>query len=194
MGRQRRDFKRAGSHRDSTLFVIASEGAETEPRYFEAIRENHDNSRMHIHVLRRNDPTRSAPLHVIAELDRFRDEFSLQDRDQLWLVIDRDSQSWSIEMISRIAQECHSKGYFLAASNPCFELWLPLHFEDVAVQDETRKQRLAENARGFLKAEVARHRQPDRSDGENLLQRTALAIARAEALDVNPQERWPSVL
>ena len=39
MARQRRDFVRRGGFRDATLFVIASEGAVTEPRYFEGLKE-----------------------------------------------------------------------------------------------------------------------------------------------------------
>jgi hypothetical protein len=157
MGRQRREFVRRGGFRDATLFVIASEGAVTEPRYLKGLKARWHNPRIHPHVLERDDPSLSSPEHVLEELDRFCREYSLQEGDQLWLLMDRDFQSWKPAMISAIAQECQSKGYFLAVSNPCFEIWLLLHFEDVPNQADTRKQELAENKDGHLKSEVGRH-------------------------------------
>ena len=87
-------------------------------------------------------------------------EYNLQERDQLWLLMDRDLQSWKPAMISAIAQQCQSKGYFLAVSPPCFEIWLLLHFEDVPNQADARKQELAGNADGLLKSEVGQHAAP----------------------------------
>ncbi len=116
MGRQRREFVRRGGFRDDTLFVIASEGAVTEPRYFNGLRERLHTPRIHIQVLQKADPTLSSPAHVLVELDRFRSEYTLRGGDQLWLVMDRDA--WKPETVSSIAQECQAKGYFLAVSNP----------------------------------------------------------------------------
>lgn len=194
MGRVRRDFVRPGGFRDATLFVIAAEGAVTEPRYLNGLKARIHNPRVHIHLLERDDPGLSSPVHVLGELDRFRGEYSLQERDQLWLLMDRDVQSWKPEMISAIAQDCLSKGYFLAVSNPCFELWLLLHFEDVPNQADLRKQELAENAKGLLKAEVARHCSAKHPYIDHFLPHIESAIARAEALDTEPDGRWPSSL
>jgi hypothetical protein len=194
MGRKRRDFVRPGGFRDATLFVIASEGAVTEPKYFNGLKVRIHNPRIHIHPLERDDPTLSSPMHVLGELDRFRGEYNLQEKDQLWLLMDRDVQSWKPEMISAIAQECLSKGYFLAVSNPCFEVWLLLHFEDVPNQPDTRKQELAANADGLLKSEVARHFSANRPYIDHFLPHTETAIARAEALDTEPGERWQTGL
>jgi RloB-like protein len=194
MARQRRGFVRRGGFRDAVLFVIASEGALTEPRYFRGLKERWHHPGIHIHVLERVDPSLSSPEHVLGELDRFRGEYSLQERDQLWLLMDRDFQSWKPAMISAIAQECQSKGYFLAASNPCFEIWLLLHFEDVPNQADPRKQEWAANADGLLKSEVARHCSASCPYIDNFIPHTEKAIARAEALDIEPETRWPSQL
>ena len=90
-------------------------------------------------------------------------------------------------MISAIAAECQSKGYFLAVSNPCFEIWLLLHFEDVPNQADARKQELAGNADGLLKSEVARHCSANRPYIDHFLPHIEPAIARAEALDTEPE-------
>jgi hypothetical protein len=194
MGRQRRDFVRRGGFRDATLFVIASEGAVTEPRYFRGLKERCHRPGIYIHVLMRDDPSLSSPEHVLAELDRFRREYSLREADQLWLLMDRDVQSWKKAMISAIAQECQTKGYFLAVSNPCFEIWLLLHFEDVPNQADARKQELAGNADGLLKSEVARHCSASCPYIDHFLPHIETAIARAEGLDTEPDARWPSQL
>jgi hypothetical protein len=57
--------------RDATLFVIASEGAVTEPMYFEGLKERWHSARIHVEVLTRNDPSRSSPDEVLNSLDEF---------------------------------------------------------------------------------------------------------------------------
>jgi hypothetical protein len=194
MGRQRRDFIRHGGFRDAILFVIASEGAVTEPKYFTGLKERCHHPGIHIHPLLRDDPSLSSPAHVLAQLDLFRSQYTLREGDQLWLLMDHDPQSWKPAMISAIAQECQSKGYFLSVSNPCFEVWLLLHFEDVPNQGDQRKQDLAGNADGLLKSEVARHCSPSYPYIDNFIPHIEKAIARAEALDTEPDSRWPSPL
>src|SRR5271156_5306789 len=95
MGRERRSFVRTSGFRDATLFVIASEGAVTEPKYFNGLKERSHNPRIHVEVRTRDNPTHSSPEHVLNMLDRFYREFNLQDDDQLWLCMDRDPQSWT---------------------------------------------------------------------------------------------------
>jgi hypothetical protein len=194
MGRERRDFVRRSGLRDARLFVIASEGAVTEPRYFNGLKERWHNPRIHVEVLIREQPGLSSPQQVLKALDRFKDDYQLRDGDQLWVVIDRDSQSWKPRAMASAARECEQKEYFLAVSNPCFEIWLLLHFEDVPKQSDMRKRKLIENANSLLKTEVARHCSATCEYIDNFLPHTRVAIARGEVLDSKPGERWPSQL
>jgi len=53
----------------------------------------------------------------------------LKKTDEAWIVIDMDE--WSSEQITQIYEWSKSKeNYGLAVSNPMFEFWLLLHFED----------------------------------------------------------------
>jgi hypothetical protein len=194
MGRERRDFVRRSGFRDARLFVIASEGAVTEPRYFNGLKERWHNPRIHIEVLTRDDPTLSSPEQVLKTLDGFAREYALRDGDQLWLVMDRDLRSWKPRTMAGVARECERKTYHLAVSNPCFELWLLLHFEDVPSQGDARRSELFENADDLLKSEVARSCSSGCDYIENFIPHTRTAITRAEALDTKPQARWPSQL
>jgi len=194
MGREPRDFVRRSGLRDATLFVIASEGAVTEPRYFNGLKERWHSPRVHVEVLRRVDPTQSSPEKVLSDLDEFARRFSLREGDQLWLVIDRDPQSWKQRTVAKVARECVKKKYFLALSDPCFELWLLLHFEDVPNQSPLRKDQLRANAADLLKSEVSRYCSGQREYIDNFIESTEIAIERAKTLDIKPGDRWPSQL
>jgi hypothetical protein len=194
MGRERRDFVRRSGMRDATLFVIASEGAVSEPKYFNGLKARWHNPRVHVEVLIREDPGHSSPDQVLKSLGRFAEEYRLRDGDQLWLVIDRDSRSWKPRMMAAIARECQRKAYHLAVSNPCFEIWLLLHFEDLPKVCGVRAKELAENKDGLLKSIVARYCAAKRDYIDHFLSHTRAAIARAEVLDSKPGERWPSQL
>ena len=87
----RRSFTRPSGFRDSRLIVIASEGSNTEPAYFEAVRDHllARASRVHVEVLRR-EAGPSAPEYVIGQLDDFRKNWKFSGDDELWAVIDYD--------------------------------------------------------------------------------------------------------
>ena len=69
---------------------------------------------------------------MIARLDNFKEEVATQKGDQFWLCIDKDhwADSGHIDNLVQVLQHCRRKGYHVAISNPCFELWLLLHFEE----------------------------------------------------------------
>lgn len=48
--------------------------------------------------------------------------------DSAWLVVDTDR--WTVAERSVVVKEQTHGDFRLAASNPCFELWLLLHFRD----------------------------------------------------------------
>ena len=140
MGREPRDFVRRSGFRDATLFVIASEGVVTEPDYFNGLKVRWQSPRIHVEVLTRSEVEQSSPEHVLRTLNEFARSYRFRAGDQLWLVIDRDS--WKPRTIASVARECENRNYKLAVSNPCFELWLLLHFEDVPNQSPERRQEL----------------------------------------------------
>ncbi len=128
MASRRRTFQRPlGDRRYRRLFVIAVEGAVTEPQYFSML--DNQNAAVKIKTLRsRSD---SAPTHVLQRMKRYLMEESLTGADEAWLVVDRDD--WPEEHLDSLWQwstEKTQRG--LALSNPSFELWLLLHFEDGA--------------------------------------------------------------
>jgi hypothetical protein len=178
-------------HHDARIFVVATEGTETERHYFTGLQERDivDRSRVHIEVIvtPRVDGI-SAPKHVLARLDTFASRYHLVDGlDELWLVIDVDR--WPEQQLSEVAQQCVQKRYLMAVSRPCFELWLLLH---VAV-DVSAIETCAD-------CEVALRRILGAYNKSRLdlapYTRAAIesAIARARVLDADESDRWPRAI
>lgn len=124
--RKRRRFVRPlGERRYRKMFVLATEGSKTESRYFSIF--NDANLTVHIKFLKGGD--RSAPAQVLKRMRDYLEEINLRSSDEAWLVVDKDQ--WTHDQLLQLhewAQEADNHG--LALSNPKFEFWLLLHFEN----------------------------------------------------------------
>lgn len=196
--RKRKNFERREEYKSSRLVVIAAEGRCTENIYFNSMKNTMCATSVHVEVLERNNDN-SSPEHVYDQIMNFKKEYNIADDDQLWVVIDVDR--WDIGTISSIAQQCASdnKLYF-CVSNPCFELWLLLHLEDVSEYSEEDKKKLKENKKlsqykpTWLKRKLKQimgSYNECNYDAEVLLENIDIAIQRAIKLDNNPHDRWP---
>ncbi|MEA3413457.1 MAG: RloB family protein [Pseudomonadota bacterium] len=125
MPRRRRFQRRVGVRRYRRLIVIATEGSKTEPQYFSLF--NNQESVIKAYCLRgRHD---SAPPKVLKRMKDYIENSGLQSTDQAWLVVDRDN--WTEEQLGQLYHWSEqAENYGFALSNPRFEYWLLLHFED----------------------------------------------------------------
>ncbi|KUJ72836.1 RloB family protein [Thiomicrospira sp. WB1] len=201
MPRQRRSFNRISGVKDPSLIVIACEGEVTELAYFEGVREKLDEagSKLKIKPLPARENSHSAPKYVLDQMDSYKKQYGKDRGDELCLVIDRDEQAWETSAIADVAQQCFQKDYLLALSNPCFELWLLLHHEDVDnVPEELKRQFLENNCNcRFIKSRLVNVMDgfnPANLRIDDFWEKTNLAIDRARSLDVNPGDRWPNTL
>ena len=196
--RTRRSFERPEGIRSAKLIVIASEGRKTESIYFEALRDTVALSNVIIKVLKR-DNNQSSPADVLAQLKDFKSQYSLEGDDELWMVIDRDK--WTDKMLADVARQCMQDRYLhIALSNPCFELWLLLHLEDVTSMNDEEKIKLRENKREskngdpWLKKRLRLRMgsyQESNYDTSLLLPHVERARKRAKELDSIKSHRWP---
>ncbi len=122
----RRKFKRPlGQKRYKKMFVVASEGAKTEPQYFKML--NTVSSVVHLKCLKNKH--NSSPEGVLRLMKGHIKSEGLKNTDEAWLVIDRDS--WTEQQINQLySWSLQEANYNLALSNPKFEYWLLLHFEN----------------------------------------------------------------
>jgi hypothetical protein len=125
-------FIRKEPDREAKLFVIFCEGKRKEPDYFSFF-ANLD-SRIKLEIVAagqhdNNSPTGlydTAKSKLVSEDGISNLEYELSEKDEVWFVIDTDC--WD-EKISELRNKCAEfKNWFIAQSNPCFEVWLYYHF------------------------------------------------------------------
>lgn len=181
--RQRRPIDRGQiEFRDARLFIIATEGEITERKYFEMFRS----TRIQIEILH-TEGGASAPQAVLDRLNQYKAKYDLHDGDSLFLVIDRDR--WPTQALKDVAQKCNDKGYLLAVSNPCFEIWIFLHFSNLLGEKATCDE--FDAGIRELRGEFNKHNlKPEWFDRDTVKH----AIAAAKALDLKPEDRWPQAL
>ncbi|MFM9964360.1 MAG: RloB family protein [Planctomycetaceae bacterium] len=177
MPRKKRPLERDnGVVRDASLVVVASEDTHAVKQYFGRFRPR----RVQFRVLGTEDG-RSSPPDVMGRLDKFKDEFQIREDDQLWVCFDTDHwvEPGHIQNLAETIRLCKQKGYRLAISQPCFELWLLLHFVDFVPTGQLNCSEVVTLLRqvvgGYQKSQV--HRLP--IDSDKVLQ----AVSRAKAID-----------
>lgn len=167
--------------RDARIFVIAVEGEKTEAQYFSLF----ESARVHIEILPAGPDGLSAPKHVLERLVKFEEEYDLGLEDERWLVTDVDRQRG--QFLDEVTQVARESGYHLAVSNPCFELWLLLHFQEADAADTDCKaiiERLGRHVNGYNKAKIKLdYFTPDRIHN---------AVVRARVLEGERVSRWPN--
>lgn len=111
--------------------LVVCEGRVTEPQYFDAFRKEEENQLVEVLI----DSEGGAPKTLVEraairkksseeEARRARDE-NLK-YDEVWCVFDIDEHP----KIPDARQQARDNAINLAISNPCFELWLLLHFRE----------------------------------------------------------------
>ena len=132
--------RRTASRPERKTIVVFCEGEASEPDYVNALKRLpgvRGNTSINVEI----DPGRGVPLTLVKRaVDRCDDD----EIDECWCVFDVE---WprnhpNLNQAIRLATQ---HGIHLAISNPCFELWLILHFEDqtafMDTADAERKSR-----------------------------------------------------
>jgi hypothetical protein len=108
------------------VFLVATEGTKTEPSYFQML-----NSEIATVKIKCFFGTNNSPPQLVTRLLRCLASQNLQRGDEAWVVFDKDS--WTPGQINSVLEASAKQGTFaVALSNPKFELWLLLHFQDGA--------------------------------------------------------------
>lgn len=127
MKRNRPLDRKSGVLRDASLIIIASEDKFAVKQYFDRFKL----TKVQFIVLETQD-CNSSPEHVMERLINYKKERDFGDGDEFWLVCDCDHrlESNHIKNLTQVLQECKKQNIRVALSNPCFDLWLLLHFAD----------------------------------------------------------------
>ncbi|MGB0743664.1 MAG: RloB family protein [Opitutales bacterium] len=182
----RKGFRRPSRpQRTKKFVVVAAEGKETEPRYFEAFATPRE-AETQIKIVP-NPKDESKPKEVLARLKRFFNRnYSKARGDEAWMVIDRDD--FPEDDLRSVYRDAKALGFHVLMSNPCFELWLYLHLRDHCPFTDRHdcQRKLAAVLPGYS---------PD-SKGNYaigpLMENLDQAIERAKAKDTKPHQPWPT--
>ncbi|MBL7479569.1 RloB family protein [Legionella bononiensis] len=125
MSQKRRIFTRYGGIRPyRKLYIIVAEGSKTELQYFSSFQDKNS-----IIKLIFQKPKHSSPQYVLKQMEKCLKEEDCKITDEAWLVVDKDS--WTDQQLSELFNwSKKSVNFGFALSNPNFEYWLILHFED----------------------------------------------------------------
>jgi hypothetical protein len=177
---QRRRFQRPlGERRYKKLFLVAAEGTKTEPIYFGIFTDNA--SIVRVSYLKGKNG--SSPPQVLKRMTEYLNSEGLKSTDEAWLVVDKDQ--WTEEQLMQLHQwSLQQQNFGFALSNPKFEYWLLLHFEDGSGITSSRdcterlKRWIPDYDKGFDARKIGHLQIVD-------------AIRRAKKRDHPPCEDWP---
>ena len=190
-GRKQSALKRLPGQREPRSHIlITCEGAETEPNYFQALRQELRLTSVEVEIQGKSHA--SAPIRVVGfairkKADRVRDakrsDF-LTEYDEVWCVIDVENPANNTPFKEAI-QNAIRENLQLAVSNPAFEFWYLLHYEETsrAFRDgQELKQALT----------VYEPNYQERTDMfTELYHKTDLAIERAKRILANQVDKEP---
>jgi RloB-like protein len=129
--RERRPGRGASRVEPKKVILVVCEGENTEPQYLQGLMKSCRNSRVDIEIAREHGVPKTlveiAKRIKLANANEARRE---RDRnlayDAVWCLFDVDEHPG----IPDAKQMARDNEIDLAISNPCFELWLLLHFRD----------------------------------------------------------------
>lgn len=179
MGLKRLRERKCDTRKPRRRIVLSCEGNVTEIQYFRHFENMRDD--VYIKFLN-NRRHKSAPVFVVDALKKYLIEEPLMGADEAWAVIDYDERP--AQMIQSVidALKDIGKNVHLALSNPNFEFWLLLHFED-GTGVQTKKECNAKLAKYISNY--------DKSIPEKVFAHIEKAIDRAEAIDKRSNTLWP---
>jgi hypothetical protein len=173
------DYRRIkGRKSPGKVIVIVCEGQETEPNYFEALRQKYRLRTLNVRVV----SGKGAPISVV---NRAVDEKKKIDdpADEVWCVFDTENPNENPSLKTAIEKAKKAK-LNLAVSNPAFEYWYFIHFDP-----SSRPFANGQGMKRALKVYI-----PDYSENANVFPKldklTPIAIKNAENLRRLSLESW----
>ena len=177
--------RRSGTAAEAETIAIVCEGKKTEDLYFSGIRREFRLATARLRVVGLGVD----PLWVVQEAESL-----LRQYDQAWAVFDVEAPGAHAIPHARLNQaieRAERAGIRCAISNPCFELWLLLHFrvQTAYINNEAARAKVREcgcgyDAKGFDFAKVWPHHQ-------NAIQNAVSLDTRQRANSADPADRNP---
>ncbi|MEA5579414.1 RloB family protein [Anabaena sp. UHCC 0451] len=138
-----RNLERSQPSRKITQkILIACEGSKTEPIYFKSIRNELRLPTLEIIILPHQSKTDPGNIieRLIEERQQMKNDKRWTTNDTAWAVFDGDEHiEKSLANWQGAINRANSQKINLAITNPCFELWYLIHFQDHLAQISREK-------------------------------------------------------
>ena len=125
MSRARRIARRHGNRRLKARIVVTTEGLQSEPEYLKEFHRIHGNDSVRLEPIGVGGDPRAVVERAI-KVSRELKKDPLASRDSVWAMFDRDDHV----RFAEAKDLARGNGIRLAISNPCFELWGILHYQE----------------------------------------------------------------
>lgn len=162
--------------------LIVCEGEKTEPTYFHGLAREEEVRLVRVEIVKSGGVPKSVVEHAVAmkrnaQVEAKRQRDAHLEFDEVWCVFDVDDHPRLAEALD----QARANGIRVALSNPCFELWILLHFQDqrAFIERERVQSCCRRHLPGYIK--VAAYSQ--------LKDRYAEAVERARSLAQWQQEQ-----
>ncbi|MFZ3438861.1 RloB family protein [Vibrio harveyi] len=139
---------------DPKTFYVAYEGIDDEKEYFELFPQKIKKRflRNFSFIAVEKSSTNAEPVHVLRDLEARLEQDGVKiskgnDNYMAYIVIDTDHHfnDTHTRETANVLQQCRQKGIKVALTNPCFEVWLMCHFEDLTERSDEFKADLIKN-------------------------------------------------
>ena len=125
MSRARRIARRHANRPLAARIVVTTEGSLTEPEYLKVFNRFHRHQSVRLVPIGVGGDPRAVVERAIKESKKLKND-SLARRDSVWAMFDRDIHA----RFAEAKDLARGNGIPVAISNPCFELWAILHYQE----------------------------------------------------------------
>ncbi len=142
---EQRTLRRKVAHRaPKRTFLVFCEGKRTEPAYLNALKREHEvRDIASVDIQIHDDSLGSAPKTLVEAAAAARARAGLEESeiDEIWCLFDVE---WPLNHpnLKEALQLARKSKVNVAVSNPCFELWLLLHFQDQTASLDTKPAKM----------------------------------------------------
>lgn len=177
-GKRQRELQRKQSKLSRPLILIVCEGRITETNYFHDIRISRKFSKDKMKIIG-GDESGTDPRNIVKyakEENKKLWKKNKFDYRSIWCVFDRDEHNY--ENVRAAFDQAQANKFNVAFSNPCFEIWYLLHYQDQTSHIER------DNVASELKKEgrIPEYEKNMKNIYDIIKDRQDIAIKRAENL------------
>lgn len=123
----------------------------------------------------------------VTKIINYRNITFTEGLDKVCFIVDRDRKSFTVDQYNYVLEQCKKRGFGFYLTNPCFEFWLLMHFDDVIELD---KKSLIENPMVTSKRRYSEQELRKRIPGYKKSEYDAMELVRNIDIAINNEKAY----